>query len=870
MTKHLLLAALALVALPSSATGSEHTDDRALLVILNGREFPGADDELPFYPGRPNVLEFQLRWHRIDAGTVTVKVKRTTPDGREDVLTDDVPRGRKTFFTLGPLAAPPVYLYEAGEVLYRGYQLVVEVVDPESGATIDRQPFYQGLAKDGITPERLFGHKQARIRNYNINYMPTAMSPERLIAGEMPRQVFNPVYGVEPALVLKLAPKVLQDVDALEVISRLTPGVTPKLYHEPLPCRLVVRDSNGTTRFQMELETQTPGTWTTTPIDPHAWPEGDYEIALEPIIAPYRQSANQSVWRDGPTLTYRRRLPEANTLRISPLAPWTLERDPSRETVEIRDFEAAAGKWSKGIPDGWELEPRGSGDVRLVAPAGVMPAPLVLRPGLQGHYAVLARPAEEGCLLQVREEGLVRPVHSRPFGWSEPGSENDPPMFVVAADLTDASISIYAFHPWNDPASGLRRLQFVPVTRESVESLYRETSNPPRTLYGVNDWCDYFHGPCRLEADQFDMLVGGQAEVGLRHLNWSLGRSWIEYKSELPGVTYFPAVPLEEANKKWPHAMGYVGRATMINEFRPLQRVLKERKRLGATIWPWLSMNRHYGEHAYGGMFASRFVREHPQWHAYAKEGHPWGSQVSFFFPEVRKERLDIRLEVASKSPDGLLVGTCRQVPMLRYHPEMIEAYMKGITWRADHFTQVLRDLKKGLEAIRKKTDRRIPVAVRIPSSGLFYNMAEGLDIVRWLEEGLVDQLQLDPLHERGDEGSHDVRPYVALGKKYGVKVFGGIGATWTYHKALVPVLRRAQGLLAAGVDGIEIYETNYMARTGSFRWIVPLFGNPQRLDEFFANSNIPACYPVSAATAAYGYDGHSDWHRNNRGLPGL
>jgi hypothetical protein len=114
------------------------------------------------------------------------------------------------------------------------------------------------------------------------------------------------------------------------------------------------------------------------------------------------------------------------------------------------------------------------------------------------------------------------------------------------------------------------------------------------------------------------------------------------------------------------------------------------------------------------------------------------------------------------------------------------------------------------------------------------------------------------------------VRPYIALGKKYGVKVFGGIGATWTYHKALVPVLRRAQGLLAAGVDGIEIYETNYMARTAPLRWIVPLFGNPERLAEFFANSNIPACYPVSAATAAYGYDGHSDWHRNNRGLPGL
>jgi hypothetical protein len=274
-SKRLLLAALALVALPYVVTGSESADDRAIFLIFNGREFPGAENEMPFYPGRPNVLEFRLGWHRIAADKVTVRVKKTMPDGREDVLTADVARGSKAFFTLGSLAAPPVYLYEAGEVLYRGYRIDFEVVDGESGATIDSQPFYQGLAKDGITPERLFGHKQARIRNYNINYMPTAMSPERLIAGEMPRQVFNPVYGIEPALVMKLAPKVLEDPDALEVLGRLTPGVTPKLYHEPLSCRIVARDSSGATRFEKELELETPGTWTTTPIDPHGWPEGD-------------------------------------------------------------------------------------------------------------------------------------------------------------------------------------------------------------------------------------------------------------------------------------------------------------------------------------------------------------------------------------------------------------------------------------------------------------------------------------------------------------------------------------------------------------------------------------------------------------------
>ena len=890
MTKRLLLAMLALVAAGYATRGTEEPGERALLLILGGREFPGAESELPFYPGRPNVLEFQLRWDRIDADTVTLKVKKTTPDGREDVLSADVARNGKSFFTLGPLAAPPVYVYEAGEVLYRGYRIEFEIVDAESGATIDRQPFYQGLSKDAVTPERLVEHKESRIRVFHVHeHTPIAMSPERLIAGEMQRQVYNPMYGVEPALAMRLSTKVLEEPDALEVFCRLTPGVTPKLYHQPLRCRLVVRDRAGATRYETELTMKTPGTWSETPIDPSNWPEGDYEIALEPLVDAY-QLESGSAWRDGPSLIYRRRLPKENAVSISPVAPWRLERDPAREALEIRDFEDAGRRWSKAVPDGWELERRGPGEVRLVASEGATPTPLDLRLGLTGHYAVFAQPAEEGCLLRVREDGLVRPLTTRHMPYEEPRPESDPPLFVCAAALTGASISIYAFDPWNEPRSGLRSLELVPVTAESVESLYRETSNPPRPLYGVNDWCDYFHGACRLQPDQFDTLVGGQAEVGFRHIDWSIGRSWIEYRSELPGVTYFPAVPLKETEKKWPQAPGYLGRATMINRFRPLEHVLSQRARLGATIWPWLSMNRHYGS-AYGGIFASHFFREHPEWHAYSKEGYKLGSTVSYFFPEVRKERVDILFEVARKKPDGLLVGSCRQVPMLRYHPKMVEAYLaetgidprkihdirdleaytKWITWRADHFTQVLRDLKKGLGPIRKETGRPIPVAVRIPSSGLFYNMAEGLDVERWLEENLVDQLQLDPLHERGGEGSLDVRPYVALGKKHGVKVFGGIGDSWTSGgKAHVPALYRARGLLAAGVDGIEIYETNHMARSMPYRWIVPLFGNPQRLEEFLENSNFPACFPVSASNAAFGHDGHSDWHRENRGLPKL
>ena len=37
-----------------------------------------------------------------------------------------------------------------------------------------------------------------------------------------------------------------------------------------------------------------------------------------------------------------------------------------------------------------------------------------------------------------------------------------------------------------------------------------------------------------------------------------------------------------------------------------------------------------------------------------------------------------------------------------------------------------------------------------------------------------------------------------------------------------------------------------------ALRWIVPLFGDLERLDAFLKNSNLEACYPVSASTAAF------------------
>ena len=149
--------------------------------------------------------------------------------------------------------------------------------------------------------------------------------------------------------------------------------------------------------------------------------------------------------------------------------------------------------------------------------------------------------------------------------------------------------------------------------------------------------------------------------------------------------------------------------------------------------------------------------------------------------------------------------------------------------------------------------------------------MAEGIDVEQWLREGLVDQLQLDPLDKRAGHGSHDVRPYVELGRKYDVPIIGGIGSMWAWsERSYVPAMYRALGLLEAGVDGIEIYEANAFAECTAYRWILPLFGNEDKLRSFLAESNIEACYPVSASSAMFGHDNHSAWYRTAEGLPNL
>ena len=833
---------------------------------------PGARHRVTFTVFGPGEREFQGR------------LTRRLPSGQAITETRSF-RGRVTF-DLGPLTAPGRYEFEAGAVYFRGYQLELQVTGPGTEKT---WTFRQQLSRD-VTTERL-GMGEGGL----------PVKALRFVEGAPDRVVFDPKLGSGDLISLRMDAEVLLDQDRLTLLAEIRPGISL----DQMEGKLKVLDASGNDVWTRNVTLSRSDGLQRFSVPAKGWPDGNYQVQFLPKVA-------GRLWPDGPVLNYRRRTEPPDSLLLTPLASWRLQIDPGRPEFRIRNFQQAHDRYGDSreyrIGDShldaasWEWKRLPNDGVGLVGKGDYTSPPVTYRLPARGTYAVFLGTEGSGLHIQVGREGLIRDA---------PPTQLGEETFVTAVDLTGEVIRFYSGgdpQRWLDwkKAGGKRGmatlLRLVPVTPESVRTLRNQMSSPPTPLLAVNDWACYFDVVwARLLPDQFRSIVCGQSELGFGTVGWSVGRSWVEYHSRLPQTTRFPCASYEKAQQSRDYSPHDYGRRIhMINEYDALDQVNGTRVGCRAQVWPWLAMQRHYGANRYGGIFSSDFYKRHPEWWRIAKDGSD-SRGLSYYFPQVRKERVDILLEVAERGADGLVVGCDRQVPMLLYNPEMVDAYRKAtgvdpvkidvssgrpyrdwVRWRADFFTQVLRDLKAGLA----HRDRLIPVAVRIPAAGLFHNLAQGLDVERWCREKLVDQLQLDPLQDLRGQADQDIRPYLDLGRLYGIRIVAGMGASayigaggtnsWTHVTEtdgrlnvprggagltnLVPGLKRALGLIEGGADAIDAYETELLAQVDPIRFLVAMYGHRPRLEEFLQESNLESVAPVNAGNAASGHDNHSRW----------
>ncbi len=812
-------------------------------LYINDRLCAKDADEYAVFPGEVNSLEIRKGDEAALRTPFRLEWSRTLPDGRSHTERIRWPAATSRIrLDLGLFAVPAVYSYKAGAVYRTASRFHLRIVNEKSGSPVEEWSFYQTVDASNRNEILRLGDAE-RVLHLGWD------NPNR-------RQ------PLDPPVLLSLDPRILSHNDSMVVCCQRSGSASGTDAQEKGINGLlrISHTADGRVVWRKKIAVTERAQLQRIPVS--KWQPGEYKVEFVPAVTGTQD-------HDGPSLVYRRQKRDTLQVLLSPLAPWAFRRDRSRPEVIVHDFRRAVASWSTGLPERGDWDFSGTGDhVSLVNSSGHWDRPpVVLQPGLTGWYAVFATAHNGYCYIQPGRQSIPRGI----------GSSGR--CFVDALDMTDEALSIY---PAIVPGSGLDELQLIPVTFASVQEIRTKTSHPPVPLVGIADWGDFVCPPPikhsaggRLAPDQYDALLKGHAELGMHQIAWAIGRSVLLYNSTLPNSTRFPGVPLNRIADPEERAM-YQGHHTMLERSDPLDEVLRRRAEYGVQISPWLAMNRHYGTFMDEGIHTSAWFVAHPQFHRWHKNAYgPCDSEVEYYFPQVRRDRVDIFCEVAERNPDGIVVGACRQVPMLLYHPLMVAEFKKltgidplkidghqekefaqWIRWRADFFTMTLRELKERLDPIRKKHGRPIPISIRVPSKGFFINLAQGLDVATWCREHLVDRLLLDPLEDVNGLGSHDVRPYVELAHQHAIEVYGAVNGNTYWNYAVH--YKRALGLLQAGVDGIELYESNNQCILSQERWTVPMFGHADELSRFLRTSNIEACYPVWSRNAASGHDNHS------------
>lgn len=162
----------------------------------------------------------------------------------------------------------------------------------------------------------------------------------------------------------------------------------------------------------------------------------------------------------------------------------------------------------------------------------------------------------------------------------------------------------------------------------------------------------------------------------------------------------------------------------------------------------------------------STLKKEHPEYLNGSPEKPPkygaW-SAVNYALPEIRDLRVRMFQEVCENYDlDGIEMDYFR-------HPVFFKSHATGAAVsqeERDMMTDMMRRIRRMTEDAGLKRGRPILVATRVPDS-VGYCEAIGLDVARWLEEGLVDILV--------PSGYFRLNPWetsVELGHKHGVPVY--------------------------------------------------------------------------------------------------
>ena len=261
----------------------------------------------------------------------------------------------------------------------------------------------------------------------------------------------------------------------------------------------------------------------------------------------------------------------------------------------------------------------------------------------------------------------------------------------------------------------------------------------------------------------------------------------------------------------------------------PLTTLIRMCREAGIEFFPRVRMNSHYRKDPATPDYG-RFRRERPDLligrpgEAIPVGSHEWSIRtgLNYAFPEVRRFMASIITELFERfDVDGVEMDFNRHPAFFRPGEAAAHAYL---------MTDLVRHVRRRMDEVGAARGKRILLAVRVPPT-LADSLRVGLDVRRWMAEGLVDIVTagigfvLFGL---------PIREFVEAAAGTGVKVYGCIEAL---RPAVDQRVMRAMAKRCwdAGADGIYLY--NFFPLPGDWRRpILNDIADPDRLERLDAH----------------------------------
>ena len=397
-------------------------------------------------------------------------------------------------------------------------------------------------------------------------------------------------------------------------------------------------------------------------------------------------------------------------------------------------------------------------------------------------------------------------------------------------------------------------------------------------VMGISEWMCYYtnyNKPCS-GPEVIDQCIDLHQHWGINHMVWNCGRSVVDYWSDLPNATMQCVDSHLVGGQDWSFV------TKIMEKICPLRQAISLCRDRNMPILGRLGMNRHYGSADYAGV-TSRFAYDNLHLHEKTKLGNPVPHRLCYATEEVQQERIDILLEIQRIGVDGLVLDFCRQIPILMYHPALVDPFIakhsadprkiqsrnpddfqQWFQYRADVLTGFMQKLRQAVQEQEKMLGYACPIITRVPDNAPWLMIAFGLDIERWCAKDLIDGLMLSPFPLCRDDPGHYHAYHVEVAHRHNKICIGGIGSKKLIESGTQqntgffdpqPVYNWAKKQYQAGVDAISLYQSETLVRMDYLKETLTAIGD-QKLVAQRAKSMPEPDFPSD-------YTICMDWHTN-------